>query len=87
MNGILGMAHLLLNTDLEAKQRQRAQILCESAESLLSVLNDILDFSKLEAGKLELEVADFDLRRVMESVADLMALEGTGKGPGIYLLH
>jgi two-component system, sensor histidine kinase and response regulator len=80
MNGILGMAHLLLKTDLDAKQRQRAEILCESAESLLGVLNDILDFSKLEAGKLELEVADFDLRHVMESVADLMALKAQEKG-------
>jgi signal transduction histidine kinase/DNA-binding response OmpR family regulator len=80
MNGILGMAHLLMKSGLDPKQTQRAQTLCESAEGLLAVLNDILDFSKLEAGKLELEAADFDLRRVMESVADLMAVKAQEKG-------
>jgi signal transduction histidine kinase/CheY-like chemotaxis protein/HPt (histidine-containing phosphotransfer) domain-containing protein len=80
MNGILGMAHLLLSSNLDLKQRGRAQTLCESAEGLLSILNDILDFSKLEASKLELDLADFDLRGVMESVADLMAVKAQEKG-------
>ena len=80
MNGILGTAHLLLNSDLNPKQRKRVETLTDSAESLLVLLDDILDFSKLEAGKLELEVAQFDLRRVMESVADLMAVRAQEKG-------
>jgi two-component system, sensor histidine kinase and response regulator len=80
MNGILGMAHLLMNSGLDAKQMKRAQTLSDSAEGLLGVLNDILDFSKLEASKLALEVAEFDLRRVMESVADLMAVKAQEKG-------
>ncbi len=80
MNGILGMAHLLLHSGLTAKQKERAQTLCESAEGLLGVLNDILDFSKLEARKLALEVAEFDLRRVLESVSDPMAVKAQEKG-------
>jgi two-component system, sensor histidine kinase and response regulator len=80
MNGILGMAHLLMSGDLDPKQKKRAQTLRDSAEGLLVVLNDILDFSKLEAGKLELAVADFDLRRVLENVADLMAVKAQEKG-------
>ena len=80
INGILGMAHLLLNSNLDAKQKKRAQTLCDSAEGLLGVLNDILDFSKLEASKLDLEVSEFDLRRLMEGVADLMAVKAQEKG-------
>ena len=80
MNGILGMAHLLMNSGLNPKQMKQAQTLCDSAEGLLGVLNDILDFSKLESSKLALEVAEFDLRRVMESVADLMAVKAQEKG-------
>ncbi len=72
MNGVLGMARLLLETRLNETQRNYARILIESASSLLTVLNDILDFSKLEAGKLDFAHADFDLRRLVESVVSLM---------------
>ena len=80
MNGIFGMANLLLNSALDTQQRKRVQTLRDSAEALLNVLNDILDFSKLEASKLELEVADFDLRGIVEGVADLMAVKAQEKG-------
>jgi two-component system sensor histidine kinase/response regulator len=73
MNGVIGMTELLLATQLNDLQLGYAETIRGSGEALLTVINDILDFSKIEAGKLTLESADFDLRTLMEEVADLLA--------------
>ena len=80
MNGVIGMTGLLLDTALTAEQRDYADTIRRSGESLLEIINDILDFSKIEAGKLNLEILDFDLRTLVEDVAELLAPRADATG-------
>jgi len=73
MNGILGITELLLSTKLTNEQHDFASTIRTSSDALLTVINDILDFSRIEAGKMQVEVTDFNLRTVMEEVTDLVA--------------
>ena len=85
MNGVIGMTGLLLDTDLNAEQREYAEMVRKSGEALLTVINDILDFSKIEAGKLEMESYPFDLRLVTEEVAEMLAPQAEEKHTDVVL--
>lgn len=80
MNGILGITELMLGTQLTEEQYDFACTVRSSADALLTVINDILDFSRIEAGKMQIEVTDFNLRNITEEVTDLVAGNAFGKG-------
>ncbi|MEH6578957.1 MAG: PAS domain S-box protein [Amphritea sp.] len=80
MNAVIGMSHLVLQTELDNKQRSYIEKVNLSAESLLGILNDILDFSKIEAGKLSLENTEFRLMKVFDNLANLVGLKAEEKG-------
>ncbi|MCC7499680.1 MAG: response regulator [Bryobacterales bacterium] len=80
MNGVLGMLEFLLNTDLNAEQREYADSARQSGSALLNIINDILDISKIEAGKLNLECVPFDLAQNLRDVAGHFVLRAKAKG-------
>ena len=80
MNGVIGLTGLLQNTRLDDRQRQYVDGVHVAGESLLRIINDILDFSKVEAGKLELDIIDFNLVQVVEEAAELVAESAQSKG-------
>ena len=78
MNGVLGMLSIIKESKLSPEQRQQVNVAMSSGKSLLTIISDILDFSKIEAGKLEFEKIPFDLVKLVEETADVVA-EGTYK--------
>lgn len=80
LNGILGMASELSESDLDTDQRECITVIEQSGELLLGTINDVLDLSKVEAGRLELERAPFDLHRVLKTARDLHASRAREKG-------
>lgn len=80
MNGVLGMTELLDASSLSEGQRQQVGAIRRSAQALLAIINDILDFSKVEAGKLQLEHIEFDLRDLVEDTVEFLAFQAHAKG-------
>ena len=80
MNAVIGLTSVLLESDLDAEQRECVGIIRHSGDTLLTLINDILDFSKIEAGMLELEKQAFELREVVEESLDLLSQRAHEKG-------
>ncbi|MGB0935004.1 MAG: response regulator [Alphaproteobacteria bacterium] len=86
LNSILGMAELILESDLKAEQRYWARAIKTSGDSLLDIINDILDFSKIEANQLILEPLPFDLYQTIEEIFDLVRIRAKDQGIGLHCL-
>jgi len=80
LNGVLGMAHLALQSNLTEKQRNYLFNIQSSGESLLATINDILDFSKIEAGKVNLEQVEFSLDSIFQAISSMLAHKAHEKG-------
>ena len=80
LNAVVGFSNLMMDTSLDPEQREFADTINKSADSLLSVVNDILDFSKIEAGRIELERTSFDLRDAVEDCLEMVTPEANRKG-------
>ncbi|RNC28784.1 MAG: Signal transduction histidine-protein kinase BarA [Candidatus Dichloromethanomonas elyunquensis] len=84
MNAIIGMAYLVLQTDLTPKQQDYLEKIQYSAQALLGIINNILDYSKVEAGKLDIETINFNLDETLSNLANLLQIKAQQKGLELF---
>jgi signal transduction histidine kinase/FixJ family two-component response regulator len=87
LNGVIGVADALDRTRLDEDQREMLHLIRSSGQSLERILSDILDLSKIKAGKVDLQMAEFDLRQEIETAAYLMRVRADDKGVGFEIVH
>ena len=80
MNGILGLSRLLLQSELNAEQNDMLKVMTTSGENLIQIINDILDYSKIEAGQIEIENIEFDIRKLTDTIFHLLNFRAEEKG-------
>lgn len=86
MNAVLGMASALLHSNMKDQQRDQVETIQRSGEALLSLINDVLDLSKIEAGRIEMEAAPFDLIEVLDTVMDIGAEQAQSKQLPVFAI-
>ncbi len=79
MNGIIGMAEILKQAEFGEQEKENLDILISSTRSLLTLVNDILDISKIEAGKIELEIEDFEIRKMLKDIENIIYIKAEEK--------
>ncbi|MFP5349384.1 MAG: ATP-binding protein [Gammaproteobacteria bacterium] len=85
LNGVVGMSHLLMNTNLSSVQKEYIRTILSSSSTLLSLIDNILDISKIEAGKIELESKDFDLYMLLRDVHSMFVPQARNRGVRLML--
>ncbi|RUT77955.1 response regulator [Ancylomarina longa] len=86
MNGILGLSHLLLKSNLTKDQKELLKVMSTTGENLIQIINDILDYSKIEAGQIEIENIDFNIRELLDTIYHLLNFKAKEKGLDLRIL-
>ena len=85
MNAVIGMSRVLLDTPLSHEQREQVEVVLEAGEALVTIINDILDLSRMEAGRLDLDSVDFDLRALLDRTIAIIEPRARAKAVALAL--